>query len=154
MRKVLVLSLILLADVMAWAQMSDEKIIEFVQEQQANGASQEQIVLELNRKGVSIQQLQRMRDKYEKQYSTGVLGNTIQSQGVNSRSRNEVSQSSKLLNEKDQGSLRLLQKQGPELTCVIANQRLLRSLPLKERGAKVQLYTRGAEVPVPFAPTE
>ena len=96
MRKVLVLSLILLADVMAWAQMSDEKIIEFVQEQQANGASQEQIVLELNRKGVSIQQLQRMRDKYEKQYSTGVLGNTIQSQGVNSRSRNEVSQSSSL----------------------------------------------------------
>ena len=96
MRKVLVLSLILLADVMAWAQMSDEKIIEFVQEQQANGASQEQIVLELNRKGVSIQQLQRMRDKHEKQYSTGVLGNTIQSQGVNSRSRNEVSQSSNL----------------------------------------------------------
>ena len=96
MRKVLVLSLILLADVMAWAQMSDEKIIEFVQEQQANGASHEQIVLELNRKGVSIQQLQRMRDKYEKQYSTGVLGNTIQSQGVNSRSRNEVSQSSNL----------------------------------------------------------
>ena len=46
--------------------------------------------------------------------------------------------------------MRLLQKQGPELTCVIANQRLLRSLPLKERGAKVQLYTRGGRSACPL----
>jgi len=57
--------------------MSEDKIIQYVQEQQAKGVSQEQIVYDLNRRGVTLQQLQRMRDKYEKQQSTGILGNTM-----------------------------------------------------------------------------
>ena len=77
MRKAFVLSLLLCAAVSAQAQMSEDKIIQYVQEQQAKGVSQEQIVYDLNRRGVTLQQLQRMRDKYEKQQSTGILGNTI-----------------------------------------------------------------------------
>ena len=67
----------MLSGIGVYAQMSDDKIIEYIQEQQAKGVSQEQIVFDLNKKGVSVQQLQRMRDKYEKQQSTGVLGNTM-----------------------------------------------------------------------------
>ena len=87
MRKLLVSSLLVLTCVTAWGQMSDDKIIEYVQEQQAKGVSQEQIIYNLNRRGVTVQQLQRMREKYEKQQSTGVLGNTIPTQGSSSRSR-------------------------------------------------------------------
>lgn len=50
--------------------------------------SQEQIVYNLSRRGVSIRQLQQMRDKYEKQQATGVLGNTIPStNATNQRTR-------------------------------------------------------------------
>ena len=77
MRKILVSLLFMLSGIGVYAQMSDDKIIEYIQEQQAKGVSQEQIVFDLNKKGVSVQQLQRMRDKYEKQQSTGVLGNTM-----------------------------------------------------------------------------
>lgn len=76
MRKILVSFLLLLSGIAASAQMSDERIIQFVQEQQAKGVPQEQIVYDLSKRGVTLQQLQRMRDKYEKQQSTGILGNT------------------------------------------------------------------------------
>ena len=88
MKKALVSFLLLLSGVVASAQMTEDKIYQYVQEQQAKGVSQEQIVYELSRKGVTLQQLQRMREKYEKLQNTGVLGNTmpVQSSQV-SRSR-------------------------------------------------------------------
>ena len=99
MRKYLVLSLFLLGSLTAFAQMSEEKIIQYVQEQQAKGVSQEQIVYDLNRKGVTVQQLQKMREKYEKQTSTGVLGNTMPAQGSQtSRSRTGQGESFNLVN--------------------------------------------------------
>lgn len=84
MRRVFFSFLFLLSGVLASAQMTEDKIIQFVAEQQSKGVSQEQIVYELNRKGVTLQQLQRMRDKYEKQQSTGLLGNTIPVQEASS----------------------------------------------------------------------
>lgn len=103
MRKYLVLSLFLLCGLSAFAQMSEDKIIQYVQEQQAKGVSQEQIVYDLNRRGVTVQQLQRMREKYEKQRSTGVLGNTISGQGSSSsRSRTGKGESFNLINPADQ----------------------------------------------------
>ena len=60
MRKYLVLLLFLLSGLTAFAQMSEDKIIQYVMEQQAKGVPQEQIVFELNKKGVTIQQLQRI----------------------------------------------------------------------------------------------
>ena len=98
MRKYLVLSLFLLSGLTAFAQMSEDKIIQYVQEQQAKGVSQEQIIYDLNKKGVTLQQLQRMREKYEKQQSTGVLGNTVPAQGSSvSRSRTGQGESFNLL---------------------------------------------------------
>ena len=103
MRKYLVLSLFLFTGLTAFAQMSEDKIIQYVQEQQAKGVSQEQIVYNLNRRGVTVQQLQRMREKYEKQQSSGIMGNTIPSQGSStSRSRTGQGESFNLLNPADQ----------------------------------------------------
>lgn len=103
MRKYLVLSLFLFTGLTAFAQMSEDKIIQYVQEQQAKGVSQEQIVFDLNKKGVTVQQLQRMREKYEKQQATGVLGNTMPAQGSSSsRSRTGKGESFNLLTPAEQ----------------------------------------------------
>jgi len=67
--------------------MSEDMIIQYVKEQTEKGKSQEQIVFDLSRRGVSMSQLQRMRQKYEQQQSTGVLGNTIQQEAQSSRGR-------------------------------------------------------------------
>ena len=90
MRRTLVSFILLLCSGVAFAQMSEDKIIQYVQEQQAKGVPQEQIVYELNKRGVTLQQLQRMREKYNKQQSTGVLGNTIQAQGTIPLSRSRT----------------------------------------------------------------
>ena len=103
MRKYLVLSLFLLTGLTAFAQMSEDKIIQYVQEQQAKGVSQEQIIYDLNRRGVTVQQLQRMREKYERQQATGVLGNTVPAKGSStSRSRTGQGESFNLLTPADQ----------------------------------------------------
>ena len=64
------------------AQMSEDKIAKYILEQQEKGVSQEQIVMELSRRGVTVQQLQQMRSRYEKSQMTGVVGNTL-SDGTN-----------------------------------------------------------------------
>jgi len=87
MRKILVSLLFIMSGVALYAQMSDDKVIEYIQEQQAKGVPQDQIVYELNKKGVSLQQLQRMREKYDKQQATGVLGNTVPAASGTSTSR-------------------------------------------------------------------
>lgn len=98
MRKILVSLLFILSGVAVSAQMSDDKIIEYIQEQQAKGVPQEQIVYDLNKKGVSLQQLQRMREKYDKQQSTSVLGNTIPDVGTsNVRTRDRQGESLNLI---------------------------------------------------------
>lgn len=95
MRRIIVSLLFVLTGIAVSAQMSDDKVIEYIQEQQAKGVSQEQIVYDLNKKGVSMQQLQRMREKYDKQQATGVLGNTIPDVGT-STPRTRVRQSESL----------------------------------------------------------
>lgn len=102
MRKILVSLSFILASIAVSAQMSDDKIIEYIQEQQAKGVSQEQIVFDLNKKGVSLQQLQRMREKYDKQQSSGILGNTIPEGGTStSRTRVRPGESYNMINPAD-----------------------------------------------------
>ena len=68
--KLLYVTLMLLFASSAFAQMSEDKIIQYVSEQQAKGVSQEQIIVDLSSKGVTVEQLQQMRNKYEKQKTT------------------------------------------------------------------------------------
>lgn len=77
MKKALLTILCLLGGYAAMAQMSEEKIAQYILEQQEKGVSQEQIVMDLSRRGVTLQQLQQMREKYEKGQSTGIMGNTL-----------------------------------------------------------------------------
>lgn len=61
----------------ASAQMTEDKIVQYIAEQQAKGVSQEQIVYDLSKKGVTVKQLQQMREKYDKRQSSGIMGNTV-----------------------------------------------------------------------------
>lgn len=65
---------VLLPTIAAAQSMTDEQVIKFVMEQQQMGKSQQQIVTQLMQKGVSIDQIRRIRQKYEKQNGQTNLG--------------------------------------------------------------------------------
>ncbi len=65
------LMLALFAVSQASAQMSDEEVIEYVQEQHEAGKSQTAILLELQRKGVKRDQLIRLKEQYEAMQAKG-----------------------------------------------------------------------------------
>ena len=54
--------------------MSDEQVMQFVVTEYNNGTSQSQIVTKLMQKGVDINQIRRVRQKYERQVKNGGLG--------------------------------------------------------------------------------
>jgi len=87
MKKALLTILCLIGGYAAMAQMSEEKIAQYILEQQEKGVSQEQIVMDLSRRGVTLQQLQQMRSKYEKGQSTGIMGNTLADESMIPRIR-------------------------------------------------------------------
>ena len=59
-----------------WAQsgMTDNQVMDFVIEQNAKGVSRQQIVTQLMQRGVTMEQLQRLRKKYQRQMNNGALG--------------------------------------------------------------------------------
>ena len=70
--------------------MTDQQIIQFVMEQRQQGVSQQQIVTKLMQRGVKIDQLQRLRKKYESQMNgdgLGVVNITTDPNAANSRLR-------------------------------------------------------------------
>lgn len=58
----------------AQSSMTDEQIMEFVITENAKGTSQQQIVTRLMQRGVDIQQIRRIREKYEKEQKGDILG--------------------------------------------------------------------------------
>ena len=72
---VLALVMIMAGGVTVNAQsMSDEQVMQFVVTEYNNGTSQSQIVTKLMQKGVDINQIRRVRQKYERQAKEGGLG--------------------------------------------------------------------------------
>lgn len=71
------------------AQMTDEEVIEYVQEQHEAGKSQTAILLDLQRKGVKRDQLIRLKEQYDAaQAQSGVTGSTsISTQAAGDRIR-------------------------------------------------------------------
>ena len=66
MRKYLVMMALLISAACVYGQsMSDEDVIQFVQKEQTAGTNQENIVQKLLRKGVTPEQLRRIRKKVE-----------------------------------------------------------------------------------------
>lgn len=68
--------------------MSDEQVIEYILEQQAKGMSQTDIVSNLMRKGVTMDQVNRLKAKYGKQQQ-GVVGDTEMYKKVRTRNKPE-----------------------------------------------------------------
>ena len=87
----LILGVLLTLATGATAQtMTDQQIIQFVMEQRQQGVSQQQIVTKLMQRGVKIDQLQRLRKKYESQMNgdgLGVVNITTDPNAANSRLR-------------------------------------------------------------------
>ncbi len=59
------------------AQMSDDQVIEYITSAQKTGESQSYIVNSLLRRGVTVDQINRIKTKVEKQQLTGIIGGTI-----------------------------------------------------------------------------
>ena len=65
MRKYLLMLFLLCSTILIHAQMSDTQVMQQIQREQKTGASQSQIATRLMQKGVTMQQLQRVRSQYE-----------------------------------------------------------------------------------------
>ena len=61
-------------DVYAQNTMSDEQVMKFVIKENENGTSQQQIVTKLMQRGVTIEQIRRIKSKYDKQKDGSVMG--------------------------------------------------------------------------------
>ena len=58
----------------AQSSMTDQQLIKFVTEEKEKGTSQTEIVQKLMQRGVDIQQIQRVRRKYERQIQQAGMG--------------------------------------------------------------------------------
>jgi hypothetical protein len=76
-KKILILCFLALSSVQLFAQsssMSDDQVMSFVISENDKGTSQSQIVTKLMQRGVSIEQIRRIRDKYQKEQNGSVMG--------------------------------------------------------------------------------
>ena len=83
---------LMLATTAGWAQsgMTDNQVMDYVVEQNAKGVSRQQIVTQLMQRGVTIDQIRRIQQKYQRQQKDGSLGGkdiTAGSQSVKNRMR-------------------------------------------------------------------
>ena len=77
MNRLLLLFVFILGSGVAFAQqMNDDQVVEYVMSAQEKGSSQQQIAAELMRRGVTMDQINRIKRKMNSQEKTGV-GNTL-----------------------------------------------------------------------------
>lgn len=89
----------------AQSSMTDEQILQFVMKENANGTSQAQIVTKLMQKGVTIDQIRRVKDKYERQAKNKGLGTVTPKNEEESDGRQRKNNSKKKSsNNDDEGS--------------------------------------------------
>ena len=74
--------------VFAQSNMTDEQIMQYIVKEHASGTSNQQIVTQLMQRGVDIQQIRRVRSKYEREMKNQGLGNISSNpQNIEDRSR-------------------------------------------------------------------
>lgn len=71
---ILLLSLTFTLTVSAQSSMTDTQVMEYVMKEQAAGTSQSQIVTKLTQKGVTIDQIRRIKSKYQREQGNTSLG--------------------------------------------------------------------------------
>lgn len=104
-RYVLLLLLVILTggQTMAQTGMTDQQVIAYILEENEKGTSQTEIVTRLMQRGVTVQQLQRVKRKYEQQKNQANLGSTEGNDNGNSRLRtNNAQQRTQRTNNKTQ----------------------------------------------------
>lgn len=76
-RRLLSIAIMLLTAtwVMAQSTMTDQQIVSYIMEEHEKGTSQNEIAVKLMQRGVDMQQLQRVKRKYERQIKQAGLGN-------------------------------------------------------------------------------
>lgn len=90
----------------AQSSMTDEQILKFVMKENAEGTSQAQIVTKLMQKGVTIEHIRRVKDKYERQAKNKGLG-TVSSKDTeedNGRQRKNNGKKGSSKNDDDEES--------------------------------------------------
>ena len=91
----LFLMMLLPMGVMAQSSMTDDQIFQFIIKEHETGASQQQIVIQLMQRGVDINQIRRVKKKYErlsKQEGLGTLSNDTDPSGDRTRNKAKKSQ--------------------------------------------------------------
>ena len=90
----------------AQSSMTDEQILKFVMKENAEGTSQAQIVTKLMQKGVTIDQIRRVKDKYERQAKNKGLGtvSSKDSEEDNGRQRKNNGKKGSSKNDDDEES--------------------------------------------------
>jgi len=93
-RYVLLLLLVILTggQIMAQSGMTDQQVITYILEENEKGTSQTEIVTRLMQRGVTVQQLQRVKRKYEQQKKQSNLGGTDSDKGDNRLRTNNAQQ--------------------------------------------------------------
>ena len=90
--------LLMLLSTVAFAQMSDQQVIQFIQAESKAGTSQAQIVTKLVQKGVSMEQIRRLQKQYASQISkagaTGKVNAAVSEASSRLRNKNEKSNKS------------------------------------------------------------
>lgn len=91
MRKI-ALSLLMLLSTVAFAQMSDQQVIQFLQAEYKAGTSQAQIVTKLVQKGVTMDQIRRLQKQYGKQINQSGQSGRVNAavSDINSRLRTKT----------------------------------------------------------------
>lgn len=96
---VFILSMMAVAS-LAQSSMTDQAVAEFVIKEHEKGTSQSQIVTQLMQRGVTIEQIRRVKDKYEKERSNQSLGAKNLTTPPGSQTRTRVNNAKK----KDEGT--------------------------------------------------
>lgn len=109
MKKYIILflfALLLPCYAIAQSSMTDEQILKFVMKENAEGTSQAQIVTKLMQKGVTIEQIRRVKDKYERQAKNKGLGtvSSKDSEEDNGRQRKNNGKKGSSKNDDDEES--------------------------------------------------
>lgn len=109
MKKYIILflfALLLPCHATAQSSMTDEQILKFVMKENAEGTSQAQIVTKLMQKGVTIEQIRRVKDKYERQAKNKGLGtvSSKDSEEDNGRQRKNNGKKGSSKNDDDEES--------------------------------------------------
>ena len=106
-RIAIIVACLVLAVAAGWAQsgMTDNQVMDYVIEQNAKGASRQEIVTQLMQRGITIDQIRRIQKKYQKQMKNGALGAddiTPGSQNVKTRMRESNAEKREEQRVKDQ----------------------------------------------------